>query len=927
MKFYFQILGLLLLAFTARLHAAPYVGNAEALSGFDQITSEQMDFLRTKKILFASRSFGLNLRDGLSGLAAQNSMYNILGNYQRYDVFNQGGDLSIIPADIYETRNFVHFLATYWPHSKRIDEVDQLLRNDPWKFSEDVDIVMIFFHYARPEMFPYYSEKLDALRADFPHIQFIYACAGYMEGATHASENQASFEFNELLKAEYLGEVPIYDLGAILSKDGAAGKSYAPEYSNDPAGVHPDSALGEAVMGKGFLVLLHAMYFGEEQIPPTQPGNLQAQAISEKSIQLSWTASTVDGGNVQYYQIFRDASPVATSFETTFLDEDLAESTAYTYSIIAVSSTGAQSPASDEATATTLADDAPPELLGVLDVTLNNKVMLQFSESIDPVTGSDVTNYTISGLSVQGAAVNGSVVTLTTSVMSEGTVYTVSVAGVKDHSATGNLIAPGASANYQFIPPALPAPVAHWSFNGNLNDDYGAVTTWVSEPSFGEGVYGQGLTFDGSTTSPYVRVNDVASHDGSAGLTVSLWARKNAAGVGGPVLKKHVAYDLSIGANSISGYIFNESNQSVNFSAPTSTIADTEWHHYVLRYDGSTITIHVDGDQIYSVNQSGNVANSPQPIYIGKIPWGSQLTFAGQIDELSIYNQAVDPSKLYQATKDLAAVEALLEANGVSRPVESMIVRDGEGRIIELYMQEAGISEITADIGQLTELRMLHCYGDRTLGLPLLTRVDPAIANCVNLQELLLNQNDLEDLPDSIINLVGITVLSVGDNSLADVTEPVRTWLNTYDPDWLGSQANYTSPAPTWQEYLQTYFADMEDQESIIGPSADPDLDGLANLIEYFLQSSPDASSERGYLSYGMTAAGAVFQFTHISDANALVIEWQTCSQLGDAWVPVTPLQEEVLEVSNGLQTSRITLPLDQEQKHAFYRLAVELAN
>jgi hypothetical protein len=77
---------------------------------------------------------------------------------------------------------------------------------------------MIYFHYTSASLFPTYSATLDALRADFPQIQFIYACAGYMEGATHPSENQASYEFNQLLKEKYLGEVPIYDLAAILSK-------------------------------------------------------------------------------------------------------------------------------------------------------------------------------------------------------------------------------------------------------------------------------------------------------------------------------------------------------------------------------------------------------------------------------------------------------------------------------------------------------------------------------------------------------------------------------------------------------------------------------------------------------------------------------------------------------------------------------------
>lgn len=926
MKIIAQIIGIIALSFAPLLTAAPYVGSAEALDGFGEITQEQMDYLRTRKILFASRSFGLNLRDGLSGLASGNSMYDILDGYQRFDVFNARGDLSIIPENIYDSRQFVHFLATYWPHSRRIDEVDQLLRNDPWNFADEVDIVMIFFHYARPDMFPYYSEKLDALRADFPHIQFIYACAGYMEGATHASENQASYEFNELLKAEYLGEVPIYDLAAILSKDGAVGKSYAPEYSIDPSGVHPNSALGEEVMGKGFLLLLRNLYFGDSQTLPSQPGNLQTETLSDRSIRLTWDASTVVGGRVQYYEIYRNGVAAGTSFETSFLDDGLDESTTYNYSVTAVSAAGAASAASVEVSAATLADTIPPSLVGAEDASVADRVTLHFSESLEPVSAVDVDHYLINGLTVFSAEVNGATVTLTTSPMSIDTEYTVSVSGVKDDSLAGNVIQLGASAVFRFVPSTLPGQVAFWSFNGNLNDAYGASTTWISEPSFGDGFYGQGLSFDGSTTNPYVRVADQGSHDGAPGLTVSLWARKNHAATGGPVLKKHIAYDLSIGSNTVNGYIFNAEGQSVYFSASTNSIADTDWHHYVVCYDGETIGVYVDGNLVSTANQTGNVASSSHPIYIGKLPWGSQVTFAGQIDEVSIYNQAVDAGKLYESTRDLAAVEALLEANGVARPVESMIVRNREGRIVELYLQEAGISEITADIGQLTELSKLHCYGDRTLGLPLLVRVDAAIVNCANIRELLLNQNDLEELPEAIINLQNLEVFSVGDNLLAEATEPVRAWLNQNDPDWLDSQANASPKPQTWQQYQQEYFEGIEDQEALTGIAADPDHDGLANLLEFYLQSRPDIPTERGHIQYSLTEAGVVFELRHLSAEAPLIVDWQTCSVLGEQWMSITPLNVEVLEAFDGVQTSRVTLAFETEQQ-AFYRLVVEMSD
>src|SRR5688572_21158740 len=97
--------------------SAPYVDSKITKERFDEITAEDMDQLRSKKILFASRSFGLNLYGGIRSLAAKDKKYDLLSSYERFDVFKAGGDISIIPTDIFAKKSFVHFLATYWPHT------------------------------------------------------------------------------------------------------------------------------------------------------------------------------------------------------------------------------------------------------------------------------------------------------------------------------------------------------------------------------------------------------------------------------------------------------------------------------------------------------------------------------------------------------------------------------------------------------------------------------------------------------------------------------------------------------------------------------------------------------------------------------------------------------------------------------------------
>ncbi len=234
---------------------APYVDSKTIKEQFASITAKDMELLRSKKILLASRSFGLNLNNGFRHLAKENKMYEFLDSYERYDVFKAGGDVSVIPADAFTKSRYVHFLATYWPHTARLKETETLLRDAPHEFSKHTDIVIIYYHTAMENLFDTYAEKMDAMREAYPHITFIYVCAGLM-AEKQAKSNAQTVKFNEKIRARYKGKVPLYDLGHILSDDGRAGDVYCPEYSKDPAGVHPNLPAGESMMAKGMLLIL-----------------------------------------------------------------------------------------------------------------------------------------------------------------------------------------------------------------------------------------------------------------------------------------------------------------------------------------------------------------------------------------------------------------------------------------------------------------------------------------------------------------------------------------------------------------------------------------------------------------------------------------------------------------------------------------------
>ena len=267
---------------------APFIDSKAIKERFSTITAQDMELLRTKKILFGSRSFGLNLCNGLTSLAQKDAKYKLLGTYQKFDVLWAGGDIAVIPPDIFTKSTFVHFLCSMWPLTQRVDEMDQLLRQEPHHFAKSADVVIIFYHMFSNEAgaFEHYAAKMDAMRADFPNLKIIYVTAGFM-GPKEAKINEMAHLFSEKVRQRYRGQVPVYDLGAILSDDFRAGHVYCPEYSHDPADVHPNSEAGQEMMAKGFLLVLRdalAMKSSGAVLPPV-PGAAAVKATALASAQ------------------------------------------------------------------------------------------------------------------------------------------------------------------------------------------------------------------------------------------------------------------------------------------------------------------------------------------------------------------------------------------------------------------------------------------------------------------------------------------------------------------------------------------------------------------------------------------------------------------------------------------------------------------
>ncbi len=235
------------------IEPAPFVDAKYVRERFDSLTPQDLEEIRGLRILVASKSLGLNLNGGLGALARTDKAFAL--RRERFDV--EGKGLNSVPADFFKEPGMATILGTRYPLHKRVEEVDELLRRPPWSFGRQVDAVMIVYSAIKPETFTPYAAILDRLRSDFPNICFIYATAALnAKGVGRDGANEQMHAFSELLRRNYRGKTPIYDLGAIVSDDFREGRFMVPEFTKDPTGVHPNLPAGEAAMAKGFLLVL-----------------------------------------------------------------------------------------------------------------------------------------------------------------------------------------------------------------------------------------------------------------------------------------------------------------------------------------------------------------------------------------------------------------------------------------------------------------------------------------------------------------------------------------------------------------------------------------------------------------------------------------------------------------------------------------------
>jgi alpha-tubulin suppressor-like RCC1 family protein len=192
--------------------------------------------------------------------------------------------------------------------------------------------------------------------------------------------------------------------------------------------------------------------------------------------------------------------------------------------------------------------------------------------------------------------------------------------------------------------------VSWWAGEGNANDSIGTNNgTLVNGAGFTNGEVGQAFSFNG--TSSHVTIPDSPSLDSfTNNITVETWIKVNHLTPNsdweGIVTKGDYSWRLLATAGAKTVY-FGATGASPLDVTGSRNVNDGQWHHVAATYDGTNMSLYVDGTLDVSHPASGSIIQTSDPVglgYCANIPFN--YSFDGLVDEVSLYNRALTASEI-----------------------------------------------------------------------------------------------------------------------------------------------------------------------------------------------------------------------------------------------------------------------------------------
>jgi hypothetical protein len=234
--------------------------------------------------------------------------------------------------------------------------------------------------------------------------------------------------------------------------------------------------------------------------------------------------------------------------------------------------------------------------------------------------------------------------------------------------------------------------VACWHFDeGNKDiayDSSGNNSGFIYGATWTDGISGFALELDG--INDYVSIPDSNSLDITGNITIEAWIYLYSMPWVAPLVSKgtnsnNYGYYLAVGqyySNGCASFKLHSNNTKILWLDSSSPLAIEQWHYVVVVRADNATKIYIDG----SINNAdtyfdGSIRTNGLSLEFGTYNDYSEF-FHGILDEISIYNRALNTSEIYNHYREILSV-----STGGEEPASEPSSKDTPGfEIVILFM-------------------------------------------------------------------------------------------------------------------------------------------------------------------------------------------------------------------------------------------------
>jgi hypothetical protein len=170
--------------------------------------------------------------------------------------------------------------------------------------------------------------------------------------------------------------------------------------------------------------------------------------------------------------------------------------------------------------------------------------------------------------------------------------------------------------------------------SGTLND-----VSWCTAK------YESGLLFNGKNSS--IIIQSVPAFQITDAITLSCWINPSLTKTA-YIIGKAPAYALRISEDGRVAFLWQQGGSWKIAQSALNVVQNNSWSHIAGVYNGTHMMMYINGVVSgYSTEVSGGMATTNRPLEIGSASWWGDSSFNGVIDDVRIYNRALNSSEIH----------------------------------------------------------------------------------------------------------------------------------------------------------------------------------------------------------------------------------------------------------------------------------------